>query len=57
MYERRELIMILIYYVGKDGLIPVTTAATKRIAEKYISDNQNSYEDHLQYMKLGYEWR
>lgn len=57
MYERSELIMILIYYVGKDGLIPVTIAATKRIAEKYISDNQNSYEDQLQYMKLGYEWR
>lgn len=49
--------MILIFYVGKDGLIPVTTTATKRIAEKYISDNQNSYEDQLQYMKLGYEWR
>ena len=49
--------MILVYYVGKDGLIPVITAATKRIAEKYILDNQNSYEDQLQYMKLGYTWR
>ena len=49
--------MILVYYVGKDGLIPVITAATKRIAEKYILDNKNSYEDQLQYMKLGYKWR
>ncbi|MDU4325695.1 MAG: hypothetical protein E7I48_09970 [Clostridium celatum] len=49
--------MYLIYFLSKDGMIPITTAATMKIVTEYIDKNQKNWKTKLEYMKIGYVWR
>ncbi len=48
--------MILIYYISKFGVIPVTTAANTKIAKEYIKKYQDEYTEKLNYRSIEYEW-